>query len=110
MAAAAHHGLTMPAGAGTLVKGGWLGGILHTYPSEMAQNFWTAIWAWTVCFVATIVISLATRRDRSDADLAGLVYSLTPRIADEEPAWWRRPAPLGAAVLVASLALNLWFW
>ncbi len=30
----------------------------QTYPSEMAQNFWTAIVAWTACFVATIVISL----------------------------------------------------
>ena len=29
----------------------------HTYPSEMAQNFWTAIDAWTVCFVVTIVVS-----------------------------------------------------
>src|SRR4030066_522705 len=34
-----HHGLTQPEGATTLVKGGWLGGI-HTYPVEMAQNFW----------------------------------------------------------------------
>ncbi len=33
----------------------------HTYPSEMAQNFWTAIFAWTTCFVVTILISLLTR-------------------------------------------------
>ena len=31
--------------------------VLHTYPSEMAQNFWTAIVAWTTCFVVTIVVS-----------------------------------------------------
>src|SRR5579859_7154126 len=49
-AAALHHGLALPAGAVAGVKGGWLGNV-HTYPSEMAQNFWTAIFAWTTCFV-----------------------------------------------------------
>ena len=44
-AAAVHHGLTLPQGAIVGIKGGWLGAV-HTYPSEMAQNFYTAIWAW----------------------------------------------------------------
>src|SRR6476620_3140880 len=48
-AAALHHGLTLPAGAVAGVKGGWLAAV-RAYPSEMAQNFWTAIDAWTVCF------------------------------------------------------------
>src|SRR5207249_7102139 len=42
-AAALHHGLTLPAAALMGLKGGWLGTIVHHYPSEMAQNFWTAI-------------------------------------------------------------------
>ena len=67
-AAAIHHGLTLPTHAVVGISGGWLGAI-HTYPSEMAQNFWTAIWAWTTCFVVTIVVSLATRRNKSDEDL-----------------------------------------
>ena len=46
-AATIHHGLTVPAGAQTLLKGGWLASPIHVYPSEMAQNFWTAIFAWT---------------------------------------------------------------
>src|SRR6202043_1379235 len=49
-AAAIHHGLTLPAGAVVGIKGGWLA-VTHTYPSEMAQNFWTAIYAWSTCFV-----------------------------------------------------------
>src|SRR3954451_5865440 len=53
LAAAIHHGLTLPRGALVGVKGGWFG-VTHTYPSEMAQNFWTAIFAWTACFVVTI--------------------------------------------------------
>jgi len=59
-----HFGLTAPIGATTLWKGGWLGMKLQEYPSEMALNFWTAIIAFTVCLVVTIVISLATGRDK----------------------------------------------
>jgi SSS family solute:Na+ symporter len=109
-AAALHHGLTLPQGAIPGLKGGFLGSVLHTYPSEMAQNFWTAIVAWTTCFAATIVISLLTRRTRSDDELKGLVHSLTPRITDENLPWFKRPATLGAAVLALTLVLNVLFW
>jgi SSS family solute:Na+ symporter len=109
-AAAIHHGLTLPKGAVPGIKGGFLGAVLHVYPSEMAQNFWTAIIAWTSCFVATIVISLVTRREKTDAELGGLVYSLTPRIKDHELEWYQRPATLGAAVLGLTLVLNIIFW
>ena len=52
-----HHGLTVPAGATTLVKGGWIA-TLHTYPVEMAQNFWTAIIAFTVSTTVTVGLHL----------------------------------------------------
>jgi solute:Na+ symporter, SSS family len=110
MAAATHHGLTLPAGGVPGIKGGFLGTVIHVYPSEMAQNFWTAIIAWTSCFVATIVISLATRREKTDEELGGLVYSLTPRITDDELVWYKRPATLGATVLALTLVLNVIFW
>src|SRR5215213_10138694 len=38
LAAALHHGLTLPAGAAMGFKGGYLGTVIHQYPSEMAQN------------------------------------------------------------------------
>ena len=60
LAAALHHGLTLPVGAAVGFKGGFLGQVVHTYPSEMAQNFWTAIFAWTTCFVVTVLVSLFT--------------------------------------------------
>ena len=110
-AAALHHGLTIPAGAMTLIKGGWLiAGPVHTYTSEMAQNFWTAIFAWTTCFTATIVISLLTRQKKSDDELRGLVYSLTPRIKEEGVAWYKSPALLGTIIILAAIALNIIFW
>jgi SSS family solute:Na+ symporter len=107
-AAALHHGLTLPSGAVPGIKGAWLGSVLHLYPSEMAQNFWTAIWAWTTCFVMTIVISLATR-PRPEGELAGLVYSLTERPSEEHLAWYKRPLALGAGVIAFALVLNLIF-
>jgi SSS family solute:Na+ symporter len=108
-AAALHHGLTLSAGAVPGIKGGWLGSVLHVYPSEMAQNFWTAIWAWTTCFVVTILVSLVTK-PRDEKDLVGLVHSLTPRPSEENVPWFKRPAILGALVLAMTLLLNLVFW
>ena len=111
LAAAVHHGLTLPVGAAVGIKGGWLvAAPTHTYPSEMAQNFWTAIFAWTSCFVATIAISLLTRPNKSDEDLKGLVYALTPRQRDEHLPWFKRPATLGVVVLALTLVLNIIFW
>ncbi|MCC6536826.1 MAG: sodium:solute symporter family protein [Bryobacterales bacterium] len=108
-AAAAHHGLSLPKGAVAGWKGGWLGEALATYPSEMAQNFWTAIYAWTVCFVVTAGISLVTRA-HAESGLEGLVYSLTRMPADDDVAWYLRPGPLGAAIIVLVTALNVIFW
>jgi len=110
LTAAVHHGLTLPNGGAIGLKGGFLGAVLHVYPSEMAQNFWTAIFAWTSCFLFTMVISLATRANRSDEDLKGLVYSLTPKLRDEGLPWHKRPAALGALVLGMTLILNLIFF
>src|SRR5438270_6787258 len=108
LAAALHHGLTLPVGAAAGVKGGWLGAV-STYPSEMAQNFWTAIDAWTVCFVVTIVVSLLTK-PRADRELTGLVYSLTERPRDERLAWYMRPVVPGRLVLSATALLNIIFY
>jgi SSS family solute:Na+ symporter len=107
-AAAIHHGVTLPAGAVPGIKGGWLA-MVHAYPSEMAQNFWTAIWAWSVCFVVTILVSLLTRA-HAEASLHGLVYSLTERITSEHLPWYERPAVLGGIVLAIVVLLNVVFW
>ncbi|OLB50686.1 MAG: Na+/galactose cotransporter [Gemmatimonadetes bacterium 13_2_20CM_2_65_7] len=108
--AALHYGLTLPRGAVPGIKGGFLGAVLHTYPSEMALNFWTALFAWTGCFVATLVISLVTTRNKTDEELVGLVYSLTPRLKEDYLPWYKRPVILAVLVLVGSTILNVVFW
>jgi SSS family solute:Na+ symporter len=111
-AAALHHGLTLPKGAPVGIKGGWLAAAepWHAYTSEMAQNFWTAIWAFCVCFAATIVISFLTRQSKTDADLTGLVYTLTPRPREGAMPWWKTPEGLGALVMALAIVLNVIFW
>lgn len=108
LGASIHHGLTLPHAAAAGIKGGWFG-VTHIYPSEMAQNFWTAIFAWTTCFVMTILVSLVTK-PRPDGDLKGLVYSLTERPKEDALPWYKRPTALGGIVLVGALVLNIIFW
>src|SRR5215510_9569515 len=109
LTAALHHGLTLPTGAAAGVKGGWLvASPLHIYPSEMAQNFWTAIFAWTACFLVTMLISLLTR-PQEESKLAGLVYSLTERPRTEDLPWYQRPGILAVAALAIALLLNIIF-
>ncbi len=105
-----HHGITLPAGAEAFsVKGGFLGTVVHTYHSEMAQNFWMAIWAFTACFGVTILVSLVTR-PRAAGDLEGLVYSLTPKPKEHGVPWYKQPATLAILVLAATIALNFVFF
>ncbi len=110
VSAAIVHGLTAPVGATTLVKGGWLGAVVHEFPSEMAQNFWIAIVAFSVALVATIAISLLTKRTKSDADLKGLVYSLTPKTIDDSKYWFQKPAFLAWIVGIIAIVLTIIFW
>jgi SSS family solute:Na+ symporter len=106
-AAAVHHGLTLPAGATAGIKGGYFG-VLHTYPSELAQTFWTAIVAFTTCVVVTAAVSAITR-PRPDDELKGLVYSLTQRPSDQALPLMRRPWTLAVIVLAVTTLLNFVF-
>ena len=103
------HALTIAQGNAPGVKGGYIK-VLSTFPSEMAQNFWLASFAFTACFTLTLVISLATRSMKSDAELKGLVYSLTPKIVDDNQPWFRRPAIVGTVLLMVAVILNIIFW
>jgi solute:Na+ symporter, SSS family len=103
------HGLTLAKGNVPGVKGGYFG-VMTTFPSEMAQNFWLATFAFIVCFVMTAVISLVTKRTKTNEDLKGLVYSMTPKLKDADQPWYRRPAVLGLVLLLGCVILNIIFW
>jgi SSS family solute:Na+ symporter len=102
LAAAATHGCTMAEG-----KGGWITS-LHTFPSIMAQNFWIAIVAFTICTLVTVVVSLATK-PRPEAELKGLVYGFTELKHDEGVSWYKRPVPLAIGIAALALFFNFWF-
>jgi len=101
-AAALTHGLTLAEG-----KGGWIAN-LYTFSSSMAQNFWIAIFAWSVCFLSTVAISLVTR-PRAESELTGLVYGLTKMPRNDGVSWYRRPVPVAILVAASLIGLNLWF-
>src|SRR5215469_10402012 len=115
---ALYHALTIyTGGTAGYIHGGyiwlWLGKevpLACILPSSMAQNFWLASFAFTSCFIFTAGISLATARTKTDAELKGLVYSLTPKIKDDEVHFLLRPPVLATILLVCCIILNIIFW
>lgn len=106
-AALVHHGLTLPEGAVPGLHGGWIHTV-HMYPSDMAQNFWTAIFSFSVNLVVTVIVSLMTA-PKPEHELVGLVYSLTPKPVEKDLPWYQRPIVLAMVVLVLVIALNFIF-
>jgi solute:Na+ symporter, SSS family len=104
-----HHGLTFPEGADTLVKGGWIMK-LYAYPVEMAQNFWTAIFAFSTSTIVTVGLSLITKKIKTDEELTGLVYSLTPKLVEKGQRWYQRSSSLAIIVLSIAVVLTILFW
>jgi SSS family solute:Na+ symporter len=109
LGAAVFHGLSLAEGDHVGIKGGWISPHF-SFHSEMGQNFWIAIAAWTTCFVLTWGISLFTVQRRSEQELTGLVYSLTPKPKEENVAWYGRPVVLGCLILAITVVLNVIFW
>jgi len=108
LSAATFQGLSLPQGAHPGIKGGWIAPE-WMFRSEMGQNFYMAIVAFGACLGLTWLVSLATSRTKTDPELKGLVYSLTPRVATAGEPWYRRPGVLAVIVLSLTCMLNLLF-
>jgi solute:Na+ symporter, SSS family len=92
------------------LQGGWIStNSIHLH-SDMGKNFYLALCAWTACFVLTILISLATSVNKSEEQLKGLVYSLTPKLKRTDEPWYQQPATLGILILAVAVVLNIIFW
>ena len=111
------HGLTIATGNVPGIKGAYMWSAFGhqtipavcQFPSEMAQNFWLASFAFAGCFILTLAISLVTRRTKTNEELKGLVYSLTPKLKDDEQHFLLRPAVLGSILLIVCIILNIIF-
>jgi len=77
--------------------------------SDMAANFWRAWWAWVICAVVTIVISLFTKKRRKE-ELVGLVKGLTEEKHDQHLPFVKRPEFVAIIALIVLVILNLLFW
>jgi SSS family solute:Na+ symporter len=94
------------------VKFGWLDPkviTLSTVSSDMAVNFWRAWWAWCICFVATILISLSTK-PRPDEELRGLVIGLTPDASIKGEHFYKKPEFFAVLSVIVLVILNVYFW
>lgn len=80
-----------------------------SYYSEMASNFYQAVYSWTTAFVLTIIISLLTK-PRPENELVGLVYSLTPKPVTSHIPFYKRPSTLAIAALILTIIFNIIFW
>ncbi len=77
--------------------------------SDMAANFWRAWWAWLICAVLTVAVSLVTKKKPKE-ELVGLVKGLTQESAARTIPLARRPEFYAVISLIVFVILNIWFW
>jgi len=82
---------------------------LSSVRSDMATNFWRAWWAWLICAVVTVVISLITKR-KSKEELVGLVKGLTKENHDQAVPFIKKPEFFALISLIILIILNIIFW
>jgi SSS family solute:Na+ symporter len=82
---------------------------LSSQAQDQAQNMFRALWCWLICVAVTVVVSLLTK-PKPDAELAGLVYGLTPIPREEKGSIFHSPVFWGAILAIAFVIVNIIFW
>jgi solute:Na+ symporter, SSS family len=82
---------------------------LLSLDSSVGASMARAFWAWIVCLVVTIAVSLVTQ-PKPDSELRGIVWGLTEKKEGVEEAWYKKPWVLAVTVLAITVALNIYFW
>ena len=111
LAAALHHGLTQPTGAMTLRQGR----LARSRPAYLSQRNGAEFLDRHLCLDDLFrgdnsYFAGDDDRQKSDAELTGLVWSLTPRIWKKKRFGISARFMLGIFVLVLALILNIIFW
>ena len=75
----------------------------------MAENLYRALWSWVICVAVTIVVSLAGKA-MPEAELANLVYGVTPLPDDGATTIWQKPIFWAVVVIVIFFVLNILFF
>jgi SSS family solute:Na+ symporter len=82
---------------------------LSPYARDMAENMYRALWSWIVCVVVTVVVSSMTK-PKTDEELVGLVYGVTPLPHEAEVPMWERPLFWAIVVAAVFVVLNILVW
>ena len=82
---------------------------LSPHAQGLAQDMYQALWSCLLCVIVNVVVSLVTT-PRPDAELTGLVYSLTEIPREDRVSWIHRPLTWAGVALAIFLVLQWWFW
>jgi solute:Na+ symporter, SSS family len=82
---------------------------LSSQAQDQAQNMFRALWCCLICIVVTVAVSLVTK-PKTDAELANLVYGLTPIPHEEHASIFHSPVFWGAVVAAVFVILQIIFW
>src|SRR5438128_9895499 len=75
----------------------------------LAQAMYQALWSCVICAVVTVLVTVVTK-PRRDAELKGLVYSLTEVAQEERVGILQRPIFWGGVALAGLVVLQIIFW
>jgi len=75
----------------------------------LAQDMYQALWSCVTCVVVTVLVTLFTQ-PKPDAELKGLVYSLTEVAHEGHTSLLHRPLVWGIVALVLLAVLQIIFW
>ena len=75
----------------------------------LAQDMYQALWSFIICVIVTFVVSMMTQ-PKTDAELTGLVYGLTPIPEVGNVPIYQKPLFWAAIVVVIFFILNIIFW
>jgi solute:Na+ symporter, SSS family len=76
---------------------------------DMAENMYRALWSWLICVGVTVAVTYATK-PKPVAELAGLVYGVTPVPGEGHLRLYERPMFWAVIVAVVLAAFNIYFW